>query len=749
MRLSSNKVERVLPVVVLLVAIFLRFYGLDSVPSGLHIDEAENELDALAILEGDLPVFLPENHGREALFIYLQAVSLAVFGQTDLALRIVAATAGILTIVAAYLLTRRMFDSRIALLSCGWLSISLWHVIFSRIGFRTISLPLFLAVGFYCIWRGLEGLRTQTGVAESAQSTLTPQRPAVWFALGGLAIGLSLHTYSIARFAPLVLVAVAVYLAISHNHLFRRALPGLVLALALTFLVFLPLGVFFLNNEDSFMERARLVWVFNPDLNRGNPVQALSDSFIRSIGMFAVQGDSNLGRNIPGRPIFDPLSALFALIGTVLAIRRFRNPAYGFTLIWLAVMFVPNFLAIEYVPNHLRATGLIPALFILPALGAAWLWHAWDSLASSRLRGLPVLLVTLAFLGGAISAYHSYFEIWAKAPEIAKVFAVDRRVPAEVYCRTANTLHKPTTVQDARGEGTSASRLAASDRIDPESSIPARFGELLVVDELDLPTDVRAGETMTVRWHWRIISVEGGEFAFTNQLISEDESRHGQADARCFVPSYWSVGTRGISTLSIQVDPDATTGAYWLRSAVYDRTRREPKNLPVFDHQGTPAGYQLVLGPIKVNGQTPVPVPTAQNPISVSFADQIDLIGYSLSDRNLMPGESLDITLFWSPRARPSEDYTVFIHLLDSQDQIRGQVDSPPRAGRYPTSLWDVGEVVVDSHTFSLGRALLADQYRIAIGLYDQESGRRVEVVDEDGRTIANHVIIGGLVVER
>ena len=254
---------------------------------------------------------------------------------------------------------------------------------------------------------------------------------------------------------------------------------------------------------------------------------------------------------------------------------------------------------------------------------------------------------------------------------------------------------------------------------------------------------------MTDQWYWRIISIDGGEFAFTNQLIGEDETRHGQADARCFVPSYWSVGTRGISTLSIEVDPEASTGAYWLRAAIYDRTRREPKNLPVFDDQGTPAGYQLVFGPIKVNGRPPTPPPAVENSMAVSFADQIDLIGFSLSDPNLVPGESFDVTLLWSSRARPSRDYAVFVHLLDSQDQILGRADSPPRSGWYPTSVWDAGEVVVDSHTLSLRRNLPADQYRLAIGLYDLESGKRVGIVDENGQAGVDQVIISGLVVER
>ena len=57
-----------------------------------------------------------------------------VLGQTTLALRAVSAVLGILTVVVAYLLARRMFDARVALLTCGWLTLSLWHVIFSRMG---------------------------------------------------------------------------------------------------------------------------------------------------------------------------------------------------------------------------------------------------------------------------------------------------------------------------------------------------------------------------------------------------------------------------------------------------------------------------------------------------------------------------------------------------------------------------------------------------------------------------------------
>ena len=179
-----------------------------------------------------------------------------------------------------------------------------------------------------------------------------------------------------------------------------------------------------------------------------------------------------------------------------------------------------------------------------------------------------------------------------------------------------------------------------------------------------------------MRWYWRLLATDERDFAFTNQLFGVDGHHRGQYDARAFAPGYWPVGTSGITTFEIDIDPEAPTGAYWLRVAMYDRNKQDISNLPVFDAQGNQAGNHLILGPIKVHGQPPVPSSQGSvsdprvpdNLLTARFDDQIDLQGYSLSVDRLLPGESLDLTLFWAPRGRPMRDYTVFIHILDDQD---------------------------------------------------------------------------------
>ena len=283
---------------------------------------------------------------------------------------------------------------------------------------------------------------------------------------------------------------------------------------------------------------------------------------------------------------------------------------------------------------------------------------------------------------------------------------------------------------------------------EPEVPVPARFGDQIFVYGFDMPKDARAGETMTVRWYWRILAADQLELAFSNRILGEDGRPGGQVDRLGFVSGYWPVDTSGITTFEIDIDPETPTGAYWLRVAAYDRDRQDSSNLPIFDAQGNQAGNDLRLGPIKVHGRPPAPGPVPDHYLPATFADQIDLLGYSLSDHRLVPGGSLDLTLFWSPRGRPTHDYTVFVHLLDSQGQLRGQADSPPRSGKYPTSVWDAGEFIADLHTLSLPPDLPAGEYRLAVGLYDPQSGERVYTLDEDGNPTGDLTTISGLVVQ-
>ena len=128
-----------------------------------------------------------------------------------------------------------------------------------------------------------------------------------------------------------------------------------------------------------------------------------------------------------------------------------------------------------------------------------------------------------------------------------------------------------------------------------------------------------------------------------------------------------------------------------------------------------------------------------------NFADTIALVAVDVPEKILQPGGHLPVQLTWQALAPIEEDYTVFVQILDSKDQIVGQIDSWPQQGTFGTSLWQLGEVVEDSYLVPLNAELSPGSYELHVGLYLLETLRRLPVLDENGLTINDKVIISGL----
>jgi hypothetical protein len=80
-------------------------------------------------------------------------------------------------------------------------------------------------------------------------------------------------------------------------------------------------------------------------------------------------------------------------------------------------------------------------------------------------------------------------------------------------------------------------------------------------------------------------------------------------------------------------------------------------------------------------------------------------------------------------------DYDFFIH-IDGPNRRRHNGDHKVAKGRFPTSLWRVGDFVVDDFETSLEPNFGPGQYNIYFGLYlgDQRLKVRSGPVDSDNR---------------
>ena len=428
------------------VALGLRVFRLDRVPLGILHDEAYNGLDAERILDGARPVFLVANNGREALFMYLQAISVGVFGPTDFALRAVSAVLGFLTVPATYFLVRQLFGVRVALLTTAWLALSLWHLIFSRVGLRAISLPLVECLALYCFWGALA-----VGAGAEPIDVATLQRRwlkarVAWAMFAGAWMGVALYTYSTARFFPLVVVSLVGYLAILRPTSWRQVSWPLVLSGLTALLVFAPEARFFILHPTEFVRRADDVSILNSDLNHGNLIGTAVDALIRNLGMFTFVGDAHWDRNIAFRPVFDPVSSALLLLGLIRALKGWRRPANGLVALWIFVMLVPGVIAAQNAPDFLRVVGVIPAIFVLPALGLDWLLEQLRRLLPRGREPAMAAVLVLGFLLMAYQTYAAYFVTWGRSPEVAAEFNSDLWEATTLGMRAAKTASAPVYV---------------------------------------------------------------------------------------------------------------------------------------------------------------------------------------------------------------------------------------------------------------------------------------------------------------
>jgi hypothetical protein len=130
------------------------------------------------------------------------------------------------------------------------------------------------------------------------------------------------------------------------------------------------------------------------------------------------------------------------------------------------------------------------------------------------------------------------------------------------------------------------------------------------------------------------------------------------------------------------------------------------------------------------------------HPLQARFGESIVLIGYDLETQQARPGDRLGLTLYWHALSPVDKSYTVFVHLLDTDQVIQGWGDSLPGGGTLPTTSWLAGEYLQDRHEIALKPEARLGEYLIEMGLYEAVSGARLPVLDEERQVQGDKVLL-------
>jgi 4-amino-4-deoxy-L-arabinose transferase-like glycosyltransferase len=406
----------------------IRLVALDRFPPGLHFDEAVYGLLSRDILHGARPVFFSAWTGREPLYMYLMAFIQAIAGINTLAIRLTSALIGLATLPLTYLLGRELFSRRVALFATGLIAVNYWHLTVSRNGYPNILIPLLAAASFYFLWQAYQPSESVNPLRRSGYPLGAADSPSAYpflsAAAAGLFAGLVLYTYLAARFYPITLLAIAAYALIVDRRRFIQRWPALAVAAITMVAVATPLATHFIRHPADFVERADQVLIFTQVASPSEGVRVFLTNVWQTALAFFARGDPRWHYNLPGKPIFDPLIAVFFLAGLVTTFRRWRNLPYAAILIWVAVMGLPGILTADLQPAGQRMFGVFPALAMLPALGldAAW---CWVDDHRPRLAPLVIAGLVLLFIWEGFSTTRTYFGDWVQRYETYEIFNGD------------------------------------------------------------------------------------------------------------------------------------------------------------------------------------------------------------------------------------------------------------------------------------------------------------------------------------
>jgi len=696
-RLSFRKREYLCLALLVLLAGLLRFYLLDSIPVGLSGDEGADGLGGKRILRGEeLPLFITEDYGEEPMHTYLVALSFALWGISLWAIRFVSAFIGVLAIPVVFWLAKELFAREqsppplLPLLSAFFVATSYWHIIYSRAGLEVVSLPLFSCAVIYFLWKGIR----------------TGSRRA--FLICGLLLGASLYSYRGARFLPILLTLFFGGWVLASRDFRRRHLVNLVLVALVAAIVCLPLGVYAVVYPDVFFAREMHVSIFNPDWGRGSPVQAFGVALVKTMGMFSFRGDPQFDRNPGQRAVLDPISSLCFLVGLAIALWKWRQANYLFTVVWFLVMALPGAFTAEALPHFHRGIGALPPLCLFCALGTErvkdWLRA---NLPWRGARAISWAVLCFVLVSTTILSVKDYFLPWQRRlnndviigsdyMEAAELMN-DTRIPDGLWILPASTLRPRNLPYYEVG--------FLYDGPEPQYT--------LTVDESTAPeesTEICQGYSQAAVINWK-------QYVLEEAYLSLNSDPKGLLD---FLFRKYGALVRSEAHNSF----DLVT--YTLPSLPQFSIADS------FEELGLDFGGELRLEGVAFGGSSLH---------ATSSADEVE--------RKVLPsGKEGWVVLQWKSLQDLGRNYKVGVYLVDSQGRTVGQVDKLLLSNDLePTSRWFTEQLEIDYYSLPCVAATPPGMYSVQVTVYDTETMERLQVLDPETGSLKSSMTVGTMEV--
>lgn len=661
----------------LLVAAFFRTWSLGSVPPGMHAEELINAQLSEHVRNGDLSVIYDDvTPAREGLYYAILAGVSTLTGHGLMLWRIPSVWLAMLSLAVTARLVRNLFGVRVSLMSLGLMAVTFWTVWMGRTVQHVALMPL-AAAGVVLL-------------LERAFSARTDARAALWFTLGGLALGVAQYVHVTAWTLAVIYLLFVAYQAFVDRGSFRRNRLNIAYSLLLAVTLTIPL-MLFLVRHPGVREPA-------PIAQQAGLLTQIPGRLASSLAALALHGDVLPYHNLPGRPVLGPAVGVLAVLGIGVALARWRQAPYGLLLIWMAVGLLPTaFLPNQ--PDFEYMAVIVPCVFVLPALGlrAAYLVaqeHLGGLLRRFSLAGLTAA-VALVIAINAYRTYDDYFRVWPQRSDVQAAYQAD-------VSRLAHYLDSTTDPSPI-----SICSIPVDPATDPFELSNADLLEYLM-HRSDLPLrffDCRSS----------LVLASGGE---SQRII--------------FPRSHYYENLPGPLLAWMRYAQDE--GVPGIEPGVVMRVEASDE---LADYLG-----RFTTGPYAA--WPPEAAATGLAPIPLSFGYNVTFLGDTVRDETISPGDWVEMTSYWRMDGPPPPELTMFAHMLGNPVVIVAQDDG---LGAQVSTL-QPRDVFLQHNLIQTPGGLAAGSYTLSVGLYFPASGERLPVFD-DGSAVADRIFLRGVTIER
>lgn len=285
-----------------------------------------------------------------------------------------------------------------------------------------------------------------------------------------------------------------------------------------------------------------------------------------------------------------------------------------------------------------------------------------------------------------------------------------------------------------------------SDQVKARFGSGSRLGQEIELQAYDWPEEeYRPGHFLPLKLWWCARQNPKSDYLLRLRLMDEDGRTVADSVESLsrfdYPPSQWQPGQLIMGQSGITIPSQADEEQYELHlSLIEPDTQVE---LPV---GWLPGRRYLPLGMVAVKPWSKeTELPRISHPLRADFGQPtlVEFHGYETSSTEIAPGETVDISLIWRSAVDsiPSS-YTVFLHLVDEQEQILAQGDGLPMGGFRPTTSWRREEVIIDDHTIQVPADLAPGTYNLWVGLFDPATNERLPIFTDGGQQPDNRLLL-------